>query len=300
MKPLRLYVLGQQGQVARALQEVSERRPDVVVGFGGRNDFDIADVDAVLAALRDFRPDFVINPAAYTAVDRAEEESAVAYHVNRDGAKAVAEASACMEIPTIHLSTDYVFDGTKSTPYAEDDATAPMSVYGASKLAGEHAVAAANHRHVILRTAWVYSPFGHNFVRTMLRLAETRDTLRVVCDQVGSPTYALDLAQAILAIAGRIDRSGWSTEFGGVTHIAGPDVVTWYDFACQIMRLAAARCARSAKVEPITTSDYPTPARRPRNSRLSCNRLTTVFGISMPPLEQSLSQCVSRLIINAD
>ncbi|MGJ4998215.1 dTDP-4-dehydrorhamnose reductase [Bradyrhizobium sp. HKCCYLS3077] len=298
MKTTRIYILGRQGQVARALQEVSEKRTDVVVGFGGRNDFDIADAEAVLGALRSFSPDVVVNPAAYTAVDRAEEESAAAFYVNRDGARAVAEASARLEIPTIHLSTDYVFDGAKPTPYVENDATAPINVYGASKLAGEHAVAVANDRHVILRTAWVYSPFGQNFVRTMLRLAATRDTLRVVDDQVGCPTSAHDIARAILAIAGRIDRSGWSTEFGGVTHIAGPDVVTWCDFARQIMRIAAARGARSANVEPITTRDYPTPARRPANSRLSCNRLMAVFGVYMPPLEQSLSECVSRLIID--
>ena len=296
MKSTRLYVLGRHGQVARALQEASEAQPDLVLGFGGRDAFDIADTDAVLQALRGFQPDIVINPAAYTAVDRAEEDAAAAYHVNRDGARAVAEASARLEIPTIHLSTDYVFDGAKPAPYVEDDAPAPINVYGASKLAGELAVAAANRRHVILRTAWVYSPFGQNFVRTMLRLASSRDTLRVVNDQVGCPTSALDIARAILAIARRIDRAGWTNEFGGVTHIAGPDVVTWYDFACSIMRVAAAHGARTARIEPIPTRDYPTPARRPANSRLSCDRLTTVFGVSMPSLEASLSECVSRLI----
>ncbi|MGY4303986.1 dTDP-4-dehydrorhamnose reductase [Bradyrhizobium sp. USDA 4369] len=296
MKSTRLYVLGLHGQVARALQEASEAQPDLVLGFGGRDAFDIADADAVLQALRGFQPDIVINPAAYTAVDRAEEEVAATYHVNRDGARAVAEASARLEIPTIHLSTDYVFDGAKPAPYVEDDAPAPINVYGASKLAGELAVAAANSRHVILRTAWVYSPFGQNFVRTMLRLASSRDTLRVVNDQVGCPTSALDIARAILAIARRIDRAGWTSEFGGVTHIAGPDVVTWYDFACRIMRIAAAQGARTARIEPIPTRDYPTPARRPANSRLSCDRLTAVFGVSMPSLEASLSECVSRLI----
>jgi dTDP-4-dehydrorhamnose reductase len=266
------------------------------VGFGGRPDVDILCPDLVGNALRAFAPDIVINTAAYTAVDRAEHEPELAFEVNRDGAKTVAQAAARLGVPLIHLSTDYVFDGKKQTPYIEADATAPMSIYGRSKLEGELAAAAVSDHLVILRTAWVYSPFGNNFVRTMLRLSKTIDKLKVVDDQIGCPTYAPDIAIAILSIARRIGHSGWRSEFSGITNLAGPDEVTWCEFARRIMRILEQAGERSPPVEAIPTAAYPTAAVRPANSRLCCDRLASIFDIRMPTLDGSLKHCVARLL----
>jgi dTDP-4-dehydrorhamnose reductase len=248
---LRLYVVGTEGQVARSLREAATNNPDIVIGSGGRPEVDILRPDLVEKALLAFAPDIVINPAAYTAVDRAETEPDLAFAVNRDGAGIVARQAARLGIPIVHLSTDYVFDGKKQSPYVETDAVAPAGVYGRSKLAGEYAVAAANDRHVILRTSWVYAPFGNNFVRTMLRLSDNRDRLSVVDDQIGCPTYAPDIAVAILAIARRIGSVGWQDRFAGVVHLAGPDEVTWCGFARQIMRLKEKKHGRRVAVEAI-------------------------------------------------
>src|SRR6202171_4014714 len=197
---MRLYVIGGQGQVARSLREAAISDEDIVFGYGQRPDIDLLRPESIAQALAEFRPDLVVNPAAYTAVDKAESEPDLAFAVNRDGAGAVAVAAARQGVPVIHLSTDYVFDGRKTTAYVEADPVNPQGVYGRSKLAGELAVTAANPRNIVLRTSWVYAPFGTNFVRTMLRLASERDRLRVVDDQVGCPTYAPDIASAILAI----------------------------------------------------------------------------------------------------
>lgn len=293
---MRLYVFGTEGQVARSLREAITQCPDIVVGCGGRPDVDILRRDLVENALRAFSPDIVINPAAYTAVDRAEFERDLAFATNRDGAEIVAAAAARLGVPILHLSTDYVFDGKKNVPYTETDPVQPESVYGRSKLEGEFAVAAANQRHIILRTAWVYSPFGNNFVRTMLRLSRERDRLTVVADQIGCPTYAPDVAAAILIIARMIHISGWREELAGVTHIAGPDEVTWFDFAREIMRLSEGNRRHSVTVEPISSKDYPSAAARPANSRLSCERLASVFNIQMPPLQRSLEECLELLL----
>jgi dTDP-4-dehydrorhamnose reductase len=246
--------------------------------------------------MADFGPDIVINPAAYTAVDKAESEPDLAFALNREGARAVASAAAEQGVPVIHLSTDYVFDGAKDAPYVESDRVNPRSVYGQSKLEGEVAVAGANPRHIVLRTSWVYAPFGTNFVRTMLRLAAERDSLRVVDDQTGCPTYAPNIARAAIAVARKVTTEGWRTEFAGVTHLAGPDALTWCAFAQHIVRGAAARGGRSVPVSPIATSDYPTPAARPANSRLATARLSSVFDIRLPPLECSLAECLDRLM----
>jgi dTDP-4-dehydrorhamnose reductase len=267
-----------------------------VLGFGGRPDVDILRPDQVEKVLGEFAPDIVINPAAYTAVDRAESEPEQAFAANRDGARIVAEAAGRLGVPIVHLSTDYVFDGRKKEPYVETDATAPQSVYGRSKLEGEHAVAAANERHIILRTAWLYSPFGNNFVRTMLRLSKSLDQLRVVDDQIGCPTFAPDIAVAILSMARRMEHLGWNREFAGITHLAGPDEVTWCDFARRIMRTLAQHGERSVAVEAIPTSAYPTAAIRPANSRLCCDRLASIFAVRMPPLQRSLEHCITRLL----
>lgn len=293
---MRLYIIGTEGQVARSLYEAATNNSDIVIGRGGRPDVDIRRPDLVEKALRAFSPDIVVNPAAYTAVDRAESERELAFAINRDGAQNVAAAAAQLDVPIIHLSTDYVFDGKKESPYIETDEVGPESVYGRSKLEGEYAVAAANPHHIILRTAWVYSPFGNNFVRTMLRLSTDLDRLRVVDDQIGCPTFAPNIAVAILAIARKIARSGWSGELAGVTHIAGPDEVTWYGFAQHIMRLSERNGRRSVTVEPISSKDYPSAAVRPANSRLCCSRLASVFDISMPPIARSLEECLELLL----
>jgi dTDP-4-dehydrorhamnose reductase len=208
----------------------------------------------------------------------------------------VAAAAAGQGAPVIHLSTDYVFDGTKDAAYVESDPVNPQSVYGQSKRDGELAVVAANPRHIVLRTSWVYAPFGTNFVRTMLRLAGERDSLRVVDDQIGCPTYAPDIAAAAIAIAKKVTLEGWQAKFAGVTHLAGPDALTWYAFANDIVRGAALRGGRSVPISPILTSDYPTPAVRPANSRLSTLRLASVFDVRLPPLMASLADCLDRLL----
>ena len=292
---MRLYVIGGDGQVARSLREAASLHHDIVFGFGVRPEVDLLRPKSIETAIARFRPDVVINPAAYTAVDKAESEPDQAFTLNRDGARAVATAAANQGAPVIHLSTDYVFDGNKVGAYTESDPVAPQGVYGRSKLAGELAVAEANPRHVVLRTSWVYAPFGSNFVRTMLRLAAERDRLRVVDDQVGCPTYAPDIASSIIAMARNLLNSGWHSKYAGVTHLAGPDALTWCAFAREIIRANAERGGRSVPVDPISTSDYPTPALRPANSRLSTARLEAIFGMRLPPMKISLALCLDRL-----
>jgi dTDP-4-dehydrorhamnose reductase len=197
-------------------------------------------------------------------------------------------------LPVIQLSTDYVFDGTNPTPYTEDDAVNPVSSYGRSKLAGEMAVAAANPKHIIVRTAWVYSPFGNNFVKTMLRLAQTRDQLGVVCDQTGNPTSALDIADGIFAIARQITTPA-STSWG-VYHLAGTGNASWAEFAQEIFRISAQNSKATAKVDAITTADYPTPAKRPANSQLACAKLKDTFGWQAPNWQQSLAKTMHHLL----
>jgi dTDP-4-dehydrorhamnose reductase len=293
---MRLYVIGGQGQVARSLREAAAGDDDIVFGCAQRPDVDLLRPASIAQALADFQPDIVVNPAAYTAVDKAESEPDQAFALNRDGARAVATAAANQGAPVIHFSTDYVFDGAKDTPYVESDPVNPRSVYGRSKLEGELAVAAANPRHIVLRTSWVYAPFGTNFVRTMLRLAAERDQLRVVDDQIGCPTYAPDIAAATVAIAKKVIRGGWNSKFAGATHLAGPDALTWYAFANDIVRAAALRGGRAVPVSPIATPDYPTPAARPANSRLSAARLASVFDVRLPTLQRSLADCLDRLL----
>ncbi|WP_375413858.1 dTDP-4-dehydrorhamnose reductase [uncultured Bradyrhizobium sp.] len=293
---MRLFVIGAEGQVARSLREVASRTNDIVFGFGARPDLDLLRPASIAQALAGFRPDLVVNPAAYTAVDKAESEPDQAFAINRDGARAVASAAADRGVPVIHLSTDYVFDGKKKAPYSETDPVEPQGVYGRSKLEGERAVAEANPRHIVLRTSWVYAPFGSNFVRTMLRLSAERDRLRVVDDQSGYPTYAPDIAGAIVTIARLWAASDWHAKYSGVTHVAGPDVRTWCGFAREIVAGAAARGGRLIPVDPISTSDYPTPATRPANSCLSSERLEAIFGLRLPPLKSSLADCLDRLL----
>lgn len=299
---MRIFITGAEGQVARSLREAlgaeaAMAEPTLVVGHAARPQLDLARPETIAPIIKAFAPDLVINPAAYTAVDKAETEPDLAFAVNRDGAGAVAAAAAAVGAPIIHLSTDYVFDGAKAGPYVESDPVAPQGVYGRSKLEGELAVAAANSRHIILRTAWVYAPFGANFVRTMLRLAAERDVLRVVDDQVGCPTYAPDIAAAILAIAARIaTKQGWLQDYAGVTHLAGPDALSWCGFARAVVAGGAERGGRATPVEAISTAEFPTPAKRPANSQLATGRLAETFDIRLPALEASLARCLDRLL----
>ncbi len=293
---MRLLIAGWQGQVARALVEAAPGCPDIEACAVGRPALDLCKPQSIERALADIEPDVVINSAAYTAVDQAEKEPDRAMALNCEGARLLALAAARRGVPIIHISTDYVYDGRKPTPYVESDATGPVTVYGRSKLEGELAVAAADPHHVILRTAWVYSPVGHNFVKTMLRLARERGKLRVVDDQRGSPTYAPHLASAILEIARQLSARTKSLAPWGTYHAAGSGTATWFDLACEVMRVSAELGGPSVPVEPIPSSEYPTPATRPANSELDCGKLARVFGLRLPDWRDGVGLCVRRLL----
>lgn len=291
---MRILVTGTQGQVARSLAEAGAAAGETVE-LVGRPDFDLETGRGVEAAILAAGADVVVSAAAYTAVDKAESDQATAFAVNAEGAGRVAAATAKAGIPVIHLSTDYVFDGLLERPYLEDDRTGPVSVYGASKLEGEQRVAAANARHVILRTAWVYSPFGSNFLRTMLRLGETRTEIGVVADQRGTPTSALDIAEAILTIARQVNVPTAPEQFG-TFHLTGAGEGSWADFADHIFLAAEARGRKSVRVNRIATSDYPTPAQRPANSRLNGDKLARIYGIRLSDWQDSTDRVVRRLL----
>ncbi|MGP9813718.1 dTDP-4-dehydrorhamnose reductase [Rhodopseudomonas sp. NSM] len=294
---MRLAVTGRHGQVVRSLLE---RAPaDVEIVTLARPEVDLQEPRAVAEAMVAARPDAVVNAAAYTAVDLAETESELAHRINGEGAGAVAAAAARLGIPVVHLSTDYVFDGSLSRAYREDDVPSPLGVYGASKLAGERAVAGANPDHAILRTAWVYSPFGKNFVRTMLTLAQSREEVSVVCDQLGAPTCALDIADGVIAVARNLLARPEEAALRGVFHMTSSGETNWAGFAEAIFACSAAAGGPSARVKPIPTADYPTPARRPANSRLDTTRLAERHGVRLPAWQDSLAPCVARLLAAA-
>ncbi len=293
MRAMRILVTGTQGQVARSLIERAPASVEVLAL--GRPEIDLADPASIRNAFDARAPDVVVNAAAYTAVDKAETEEALAFRINGEGAGIVAECARRLGAPIIQLSTDYVFDGSAGRPYREDDPVQPIGAYGRSKLAGEEAVAGANPRHAILRTAWVYSPFGANFVKTMLRLGETRSEVSVVADQVGSPTSALDIADAVFAVATLL-LARPAPEKYGVFHMTGEGEASWAEFAETIFAQAHALGRPAVKVTPITTADYPTPARRPANSRLDGARLARDYGLALPPWRDSLRIVVERLL----
>ncbi|MBW9072874.1 dTDP-4-dehydrorhamnose reductase [Agrobacterium deltaense] len=289
---MRLAVTGRNGQVVSALQALACDELEIVAL--GRPELDLAQPETVLKALREVKPDVVVSAAAYTAVDKAESDQDVAFAVNRDGARAVALAASDIGIPVIHLSTDYVFDGAKDTAYVEDDQTGPTSVYGRSKLEGERAVSEATDNYVVLRTAWVYSEYGNNFVKTMLRLGENRDEINVVADQFGCPTSANDIAAAVVAIARKLVEDS-SAHLRGVFHLSGSGETNWANFAKQIFAFSAEAGGKSIVVNDITTAQYPTPARRPANSRLDCSKLEEVYGIKLPSWQTSTRAVVTAL-----
>jgi len=287
-----ILVTGGSGQLASALVSAADDRALACVG---RPRFDFDRPQEMMALVREVAPALIVNAAAYTAVDRAESDADAAQRANADGPAALAEYCARMGIPLIHISTDYVFDGLKGAPYLETDPTNPTTVYGATKLAGEQAVLEIAPQAIVLRTSWVYAPRGKNFVLTMLKLAETRDHLRVVADQVGCPTAAADLAEAILAITDRIDAAGWNPDFRGIFHAAGTGSVTWHGLACATFERAARHGLRPPRVDAITTSEYPTPARRPPDSRLDCGKLGRVFGLKLSAWQNSLARTVDEV-----
>jgi dTDP-4-dehydrorhamnose reductase len=290
---VKVLVFGREGQLARSLLEAAVR-PDIQVVSIGRPEIDVVDEKSVLAAFAREHPDIAVNAAAYTAVDKAESEPAVAHAVNALGAEHVAKASAAHSIPIIHISTDYVFDGKKDSPYLESDPTGPINVYGLTKLEGEQRVAKACERHLILRTAWLYSPWGTNFLKTMLRVAATRPTISVVQDQLGSPTYVPDLASAIIALATRVLDEHRSLRWG-TYHAVARGETSWFGFAREIFQQAAENGLPVADIAGIPTSAYPTPARRPANSRLNCDKLRELFGLELPDWRLGVNDCVARL-----
>jgi dTDP-4-dehydrorhamnose reductase len=289
-----IAVVGASGQVARALQRAGSWRGVKVVA-SGRPETDITDPVSLMAQLLRTRPRLVVNAAAYTAVDKAESEPELACRINAEGPCQLARICALNDIPLIHLSTDYVFDGAKSAPYVESDAPAPLGVYGASKLAGEDAIRTEHARHVILRTAWVYGPDGSNFVKTMLRLGAEREELRVVDEQVGAPTSARDVAEAILDIAERLEAFS-PPHAWGTYHLTAAGSTTWHGFAAEIFRAAAAAGMRTPRLVAIPASAYPAPARRPTHSVLSNTKIAVAFGIRLPSWRKSLQRDLPAIV----
>lgn len=290
---MKIAVTGTKGQVVTSLVERGTAVGHEVIAIG-RPDLDLADPASVVRTLEAAGPGVIISAAAYTAVDKAESERDLAFAVNGVGPGAVARAAKALGAPLIHISTDYVFDGTLDRPYVESDPTGPTGVYGASKLEGERAVLDGHANSAVLRVAWVYSPFGGNFVKTMLRLAADRDELGVVGDQVGNPTSALAVADGIIQVATNMVADG-SPELRGTFHMTAPGEASWADFAQAIFAASAARGGPTASVRSIGTADYPTPATRPANSRLDCGKITRIHGVTLPDWRASLDDVMDRL-----
>jgi len=291
---MRVLVIGRTGQISTELLARLPAAGHQAVGLEPP-DFDLTDAAQVAAAFAAHRPEAVINAAAYTAVDRAEDDRDLAFAVNATGPRLVGEAAARAGIPVVHYSTDYVFDGDQPTPYTEADTPNPVGVYGASKLAGERALHAAQPRSVTFRTAWVCSAHGNNFVKTMLRLGRERPEVRVVADQHGAPSFADDLADAAIAILPRLAAAPAGDPVFGVCHLTGQPFTTWHGFAAEIFAGAAARGQPAPVLTAITTADYPTRARRPANSRLDCSRSARLLGVPAADWRQGLARCLDAL-----
>lgn len=285
---MRILVCGRNGQVAQALQQA-------LAGLGelhllGRDQLDLAHPEGMREPLRQLAPDLIINAAAHTAVDQAESEAPLAHAINAEGPRVLAEEAARLGAPLIHYSTDYVFDGNKTTPYVEDDPVHPLGVYGQSKLAGEQAIAAVGAEHLILRTSWVYSLHGRNFLLTMQRLLQERPQLKVVDDQIGAPTWAGTIAASTRALIERW-QAGQAGAWG-TYHLTAQGETSWFGFAQAIAEQLKARDLPCAELLPIPSSEYPTPARRPLNSRLDCSRLAREWQVSQPHWQQALIDCL--------
>ena len=284
----RILITGGSGQVGHCLKAQLEGCTELSVPDSSA--LNIADRRSVRQAVETFRPDYIINAAAYTAVDKAESDAERAFAVNRDGARHLAEAAEVVGAAMLHISTDYVFDGAGGAPYDEAAPTAPQNIYGASKLAGEQAVLAACRRAVVMRTSWVFGAHGQNFVKTMLRLGRERDSLGIVADQYGAPTAAADIAVALITIVRRHTPEQLA-ERAGIYHYCGSPYASWFEFAETIFAEAAAQgvLAKIPAVKPIATADYPTPAKRPADSRLDCGKIRVVFGIGPCDWHSALS-----------
>lgn len=294
-RPMRIVVTGAEGQIARSLRERAPRSGHQIIALS-RPALDLAaDSHLISQTIVDSGADLVISAAAYTAVDKAEEDRAMAEAVNVRGAAAIAHGAGRLNVPLIHISTDYVFSGDKPTPYVEEDLTCPVSVYGKTKRDGEQAVLAEYDNVAIIRTAWVYSPFGANFVKTILRLASERDEIRVVADQHGNPSSALDLADGLIAVAANMVRSS-DPSLRKIFHMAGQGAASWADFASTIIQNSARLGGPSAIVRPIESADYPTQARRPRNSQLDCSKIKAAHGVALPDWNVSVAAVVERLL----
>lgn len=281
----KILVTGANGQLGSELKAISNRYPELEWVFGTRAQLDMSNVSQLNTQLDIILPDYIINCAAYTAVDRAESEPELADVINHQAVEALAKWTAEKERKLIHISTDYVFDGTAATPLLEIATTGPINIYGQTKLLGEKVCMEANPSSIIIRTSWVYSSFGANFVKTMSRLMQERDTLNVVNDQIGSPTYAADLAQAIMTI---ISHSKWQP---GIYHFSNEGEISWYDFAIAIQKIGGFDC----DVTGIPSSDYPTPAQRPQYSLLDKSKIKATFGVIVPDYRESLERCMSLL-----
>lgn len=285
---MHILVFGKTGQVARSLQDLAQQTDGIIVTALGRDVADLTDSSACADLIADHAPAAVINAAAFTGVDASETHEAKAHAVNAAAPAAMAEVCARLDIPFVTISTDYVFDGEGTQPWAPDSATGPLGAYGRTKLAGEKRVRAAGGRFAILRTSWVFSPYGQNFVKTMLRLAENRDALTIVGDQIGGPTAAHDIAAACLRMVQALAQDPTKA---GTYHFSGAPDVSWADFAREIFKQAIVAC----DVTPIPTSEYPTPAARPLNSRMTCKLTEKTFGLARPDWAMSLSAVLTRL-----
>ena len=290
-----ILVTGGSGQVAQALGRLGPAREMEVIVLG-RPEFDFDKPETIMAAFASRPWRFVVNAAAYTAVDAAEADEAGAARANADGPGMLATLCARSQIPFIHISTDYVFDGSKGEPYRETDPTRPTGAYGRTKRDGEERVLRAGGRAIILRTAWVYSDTGKNFVRTMLSAGARLPKLRVVADQKGSPTAAADLATAILDIIAAIEREGWQERFGGIFHATGSGETSWHGLAVATFEEARRHDGPFPEVEAIATADWPTPAQRPADSRLDTGKLAQTFGVTLPPWRESLARTVDAVL----
>jgi dTDP-4-dehydrorhamnose reductase len=290
---VKILVIGKSGQLARAIANES-LPPNVELRFAGRSEIDLRKSGSAMAEIARARPDWIINAAAYTAVDLAEQEPELAFAINSQGAGEIAQAAAAVGARMVHISTDYVFDGRSNRPLTEESRTGPLNVYGQSKLAGEEAVRRNCPNATIVRTSWLYSPFGSNFVATVLRLAAERDVLRIVDDQIGSPTSATDLARALVALLARE-----SVGSGEIYHFTGSEACSWADFARGIIATSVDFGGKSANVVPIATEAYPTPATRPAYTVLDCSKFDRDFGFERPGWSGAIRPIVTELMKSA-
>lgn len=281
----KILVIGSRGQLGNELQDLAKEYPSFRFSFYDVAEMDIVNKELVDEGIRTLKPDYLINCAAYTAVDKAETEKDLAFAINSDAVKNLALACKANGVKFMHISTDYVFDGTAQEPYSEDNPVNPTNVYGLSKLKGEQQASRNDKDVIIIRTAWVYSTYGNNFVKTMLRLMKTKPEISVVADQEGSPTYAHDLAAAILHI---ISSGKWVP---GIYHFTNEGVISWFDFAGEIKNLSGSSCI----IHPITTEQYPTPATRPKYSVLDKTKIQQTFDVKLKSWKESLQKCLAKM-----